>query len=77
MEPSIRFEYLQGFDPFEYDIVLIIDEADNKWDINLACLTTSIDTKQATEMVRDFSSIVDFVVSHPQQTVGGVLSSLR
>jgi hypothetical protein len=56
--------------------MLIIDEADNKWDINLACLTTSIDTRQATEMARDISYILDFVVSHPQQNVGGEVFSL-
>lgn len=77
MEPSIKFEYLQGFDPYEYDVVLIIDELDNKWDIDLAYLSTSIDIKQATEIARSFSYILDFVVSHSHQSVGSALSSLK
>lgn len=77
VDPLIEFEYLQGFDPWEYDLMLVIDEVDKTWNIDLAYLSRAIEVGQATEIAADFTAVLDFMLAHSQESVGSALGSLR
>lgn len=77
MEPSIEFEYLQGFDPWEYDLMLVIDDVDNTWKVDLAYLNRAIEVGQATEIAADFTSVLNFMLARSQESVSSALGSLK
>ncbi|KAF7592009.1 hypothetical protein BBP40_000789 [Aspergillus hancockii] len=77
VDPSITFEYLEGFDPWEYDLTMVIDELDNGWHIDLAYLSARVEIDLAKKLAADFSSLLNFLVAHPEETVGTAISSLR
>jgi hypothetical protein len=77
VKPSIEFEYLQGLDPFEYNLMLVVDELDNTWKVNLAYLSPAIEPGQATEIAADFTSMLNFVLTHPQESISAALWSFK
>lgn len=57
--------------------MLIIDEIDNAWKINLTYLSTAIGYSQAEEIAAGFTALLNFVLKSPKDSVGGALWSLR
>jgi hypothetical protein len=75
--PSITLEYLDGFDPWAYDLTVVIDELDNGWNIDLAYLSGRVDVGLVKQVAADFSSILMFILSRSEESIGNVISPLR
>jgi hypothetical protein len=75
-EPSIRFEYLRGLDPMDYELMLIINETNDSWDISLAHMSTGVGNAQARKIANEFTAVLGAMIADSQQSIGNVLGSL-
>jgi hypothetical protein len=74
---SLRFEYINGRDPFAYDLSLVIDEDDDSWQVNLVSWRQRIGDLQTDEIAVSFSRILDYVMTKPEKTVSSALQSCK
>ncbi|CAG8982330.1 hypothetical protein HYALB_00005332 [Hymenoscyphus albidus] len=57
-EPSLRFDVVEGVDPFDYDMMLLVKETKDSWKINLAYWSAKVDSSLAQTIAKDFDLIL-------------------
>ncbi|KAF2839734.1 putative nonribosomal peptide synthase [Patellaria atrata CBS 101060] len=74
---SISFEYREGFDPWGYDITLLIQEGGDKMDVSLAHWNTAFSAAKGKEIGDCFGKVVEGVLGDASQSVRSLLGSVR
>ncbi|EED18482.1 nonribosomal peptide synthase, putative [Talaromyces stipitatus ATCC 10500] len=70
----LRFEYIDGQDPFEYDVSLVIDEVDNNWQVKLVSWKDRVSEFQINGIAASFSRVLKYLMVNPEQTISNALN---
>lgn len=74
-DSSLTFNVIEGIDPFDYDLMLLVKETCGTWKITLAYWGTRIQASKVEAVAETFDKIVTLMLGDVRQSVNAVLAS--